>query len=415
MGEGEFPHLQLATRNSQSEALMETFPAIFIGGPPHSGKSVLTYSLTQELRRRKVEHYVLRACPDGEGDWANEAAQQVVRTIRVKGAFTREFVENICRDLANRHLPLLVDVGGRPTPEQEVIFSYCTHCILLTKDEASRAEWLDLAERHAIIVIADITSALEGESYIIERGPVLRGVITGLHRGTTARGPVFDALVEKVASIFDYDREELRRMHYALSPVENIIDLDRLAGYFGLPDYGARWEPHHLQRVFDELPFQSPMALYGRGPNWLYAAIAVRLHPQPLYQFDVRLGWVKPPALTWGLPSERSPVQVEIVKRPDHTRLEFKLTRAYIDYRTEASQVRIPLLPFDQGIVLSGKLPLWLWTALALAYKDALWLAVYQPQWKDKALVITSRADEPIVGDYVISPPVSITPNPTRV
>ncbi|HDN79334.1 MAG TPA: hypothetical protein ENG33_02555, partial [Chloroflexi bacterium] len=54
--------------------------------------------------------------------------------------------------------------------------------------------------------------------------------------------------------------------------------------------------------------------------------------------------------------------------------------------------------------VLSGKLPLWLWTALALAYKDALWLAVYQPQWEDKALVIASRTDKPTVGDYVISP-----------
>jgi len=388
---------------------METFPAIFIGGPPHSGKSVLTYSLTQELRRRKVEHYVLRACPDGEGDWAQEAAQQVVRTIRVKGAFTREFVDAICRDLANRHLPLLVDVGGRPTPEQEAIFSYCTHCILLTKDEASRAEWLALAERHAVIVIADITSALEGESYIVQKSPILRGVITGLHRGTTARGPVFDALVERVASVFDFDRDELRRMHYALSPVENVIDLDRLAKHLGLPDYGARWEPHHLQQIFDELPFQSPMALYGRGPNWLYAAIAVRLYPQPLYQFDVRLGWVEPPTLTWGSPSPKGPLQVEVVQRPDHIRLEFKLTRAYVDYRTEIPQVRIPPLTPDQGIVLSGKLPLWLWTALAIAYRDALWLAVYQPQWGDKALVIASRTEKPEVGNYVVSPPSSIT------
>ncbi len=388
---------------------METFPAIFIGGPPHSGKSVLTYSLTQELRRRRVEHYVLRACPDGEGDWAQEAAQQVVRTIRVKGAFTKEFVENICQDLANRHLPLLVDVGGRPTPEQEVIFSYCTHCILLTKDEASRTEWLALADRYAVIVIADITSALEGESYLVQESPVLRGVITGLHRGSTARGPVFEALVERVASIFDFDRDELRRMHYALSPVENVVDLDRLAKYFGLPDYGARWEPHHLKRIFDELPFQSPLALYGRGPNWLYAAIAVHLHPQPLYQFDVRLGWIRPPVLVLGTPSPKSPVQTEVIKRPGHLRLEFRLTRAYVDYHTEAFGIIIPQVPPGQGIVLSGKLPLWLWTALALAYRDALWLAVYQPQWGDKALVIASQTEKPTVGDYVVSPPPSIT------
>ena len=58
---------------------MELFPAVMIGGPPHSGKSVLAYSLSQALRARQVAHYVLRAFPDGEGDWANEADQAMVR------------------------------------------------------------------------------------------------------------------------------------------------------------------------------------------------------------------------------------------------------------------------------------------------------------------------------------------------
>jgi len=47
---------------------MNQFPALMIGGPPHSGKSVLAYSLTQALRARQIDHYLLRACPDGEGD-----------------------------------------------------------------------------------------------------------------------------------------------------------------------------------------------------------------------------------------------------------------------------------------------------------------------------------------------------------
>lgn len=71
---------------------MTTLPAIAIGGPPHSGKSVLTYSLTQLLREQKIEHYVLRACPDGEGDWSNEAAPERVLAIRQKGQFTETFI-----------------------------------------------------------------------------------------------------------------------------------------------------------------------------------------------------------------------------------------------------------------------------------------------------------------------------------
>src|SRR5438552_6610469 len=50
--------------------LFHSLPAILIGGPPHTGKSVLTYSLSQALRKRSIEHYVIRASPDGEGDWS---------------------------------------------------------------------------------------------------------------------------------------------------------------------------------------------------------------------------------------------------------------------------------------------------------------------------------------------------------
>ncbi len=393
---------------------MELFPAIVIGGPPHSGKSVLTYSLTQALRARGVEHYVLRAAPDGEGDWAYEAARETVRLLRFKGAFTPAFVDHICRSLANRHLPLLVDVGGRPSTEQERIFDYCTHAILLTRDPASHATWLDLVERHALPLIADLTSQLTGETRITDAGPVLRGVITGLKQdtplwpppsGRKQRGsPVFDALVARVAAIFAYDADELRHMHRAMAPVELVIEVDRLLRTLGILDAEPRWKPADLPRVLEYLPRQTPLGLYGRGPNWMYAALALHAYPAPLYQFDVRLGWVIPPDLELGTPPSQAPLLARAFARPDHMRVEFALTRAYLDY-DEAQGLIIPPPPQDRGLVLSGKLPLWLWTALALTYRDVPWLAVYQPQWGDRALVIRSHTAEPQLGTFVVSPP----------
>lgn len=384
---------------------MELFPAVLIGGPPHSGKSVLAYSLTQVLRRRGVEHYVLRAYPDGEGDWANEADQELVRRIRIKGQGTPEWIAHICRDIANRHLPLIVDVGGLPTPWQEAVFDRCTHAILLTKDEASHDAWRSMIARHGLILLADLRSQLQGESTVTIAegnafGPVLRGTITGLERGTTASGPVFDALVDRLAALFAYDREELRLTHCTLAPIETVIDLDRLARTLRVDP--TNWEPHHLPQVLDYLPKATPLGFYGRGPNWLYAAAASLAYPAPFYQFDVRLGWVASPTLHLGLPAADAPLQAHLQPRADHTRLTFVIPEAYLDYG-EAEGLTVPPVPLDQGLVLSGKLPLWLWTALAITYRDVPWLAVYQPQWGDQAIVVSSHTPKWPPGHRVAS------------
>ena len=142
---------------------MNRYPAVVIGGPPHSGKSVLIYSLSQALRKHQSDHYVLRACPDGEGDWANEADQVLVRTLRVKGEWSPQWVESMCRDIEQRHLPLLVDIGGKPTLEQEQMLDCCTHSILLTKDSDSYTEWQQRLARHGLLPVAELTSAVEGE------------------------------------------------------------------------------------------------------------------------------------------------------------------------------------------------------------------------------------------------------------
>jgi CRISPR-associated protein Csx3 len=386
---------------------MELFPAVLIGGPPNSGKSVLTYNLTQALRERGIQHYVVRAAPDGEGDWVSEADPRVVRTIKVPRTWTVAWVEHVCESLARRPLPLIVDVGGRPTAWQECIFDYCTHAILLTPDDSAHAAWLEMVDRHNLRWIADLRSELHGVDRVTESQPLLRGTIAGLEWGRRIGGPVFEPLVERIARLFAYAPDELRRSHLLSAPVENAIDLDRLARTLGVPFTGdkAVWEPHHLRQLFDYLPEATPLGLYGRGPNWLYAAAALLAHPEPFHQFDARLGWVRPPALRLGAPPVDAPVQVHPQPRRDHTHLAFTLAKAYLDY-TEAEGLLTNPVPPGQGVVLSGKLPLWLYTALALAYAPrASWLAVYQPHWGDEAIVVYTRTAEPALGDRVVSPP----------
>ncbi len=380
---------------------MELFPAVLIGGPPDSGKSVLTANLTQALRERGVQHYVLRACPDGEGDWTHTADQALVRTILVPRRWTPAFVEHICRDLERRHLPLIVDVGGKPTPWQEAIFDQCTHAILLTLDDISRATWLDRVTRHGLLPLADIKSDLQGESRLLEEHPVLRGILAGMERGARLQAPLFDALTGRLVHLFARDAQALRQAHLNAAPVETVIDLDRLARTLDVPhrEEQAAWEPRHLPAVLDYLPEAVPLGLYGRGPNWLYAALALLSAPASFVQFDVRLGWVRATALRVGTPDPAAPLQIQCHESPDYVHVKGILPAAYLDY-SQLEMLAVPPVPAGFGVVLSGKLPHWLYTSLALTYRAVPWLAVYQPQL-GCALVVYSADEGRVIGDCI--------------
>ncbi|MCX7839381.1 MAG: CRISPR-associated protein Csx3 [Anaerolineae bacterium] len=365
---------------------MNLLPAVVIGGPPHAGKSVLAYSLTRALRARDIPHYVLRAYPDGEGDWANESDQELVRAIRIKGFGSPEWIACINRDIDRRHLPLIVDVGGKPTAWQESVLAHCTHAIVLARDETSRAEWIARIERYGLILLADVYSDLNGQDELRERTPILRGTLAGLERGQVARGALFDALVERLATLFAYSSDELRTLHLARAPAELVLELHRLGKTLNALDDKGDWMPVALPRVLDYLPAGQSLALYDRAPNWLYAALALLARPAPLYQFDVRLGWVAPPTLTLGTPPDDSPVTTRLTLHTDYARLECQVRESYLDYN-EAEGLVMPTVPSRTPLILSGKLPLWLWTALALTYADVPWLGVYQPQLNGAVIV----------------------------
>jgi len=277
---------------------MNQFPALMIGGPPHSGKSVLAYSLTQALRARQIDHYLLRACPDGEGDWSTEADQGMVQILRPKGVFNAVFVAQIHQAIQGRLLPLLVDVGGQPRPDQEVILAACSHAILIAADAAGLATWRALAQRLNIPVIAELISSLtDPDARWSDTTTPLRGRIFGLERGQHVAGPVVQQLVDVVATHLALPTAGIRRLYLAMAPVEMAVDLDRVALKLGLQING-RWLPSEILPILQYLSTDVPLAIYGRGTVWLYAALALRSWPTAFYQFDPRLGWVQPLPIT---------------------------------------------------------------------------------------------------------------------
>lgn len=387
-----------------SQMTFNPLPAVVIGGPPHSGKSVLAYSLTQALRAQDVEHYVLRAYPpDYEGDWFLACDQEQVRHLRLKGAQSEAWLPLVQRDIARRHLPLIVDLGGLPTPEQEALLDVCTHGILLTPDDVTREQWRARFERHGLVLLADIHSVLDGETQLEAQEPLLIGVLAGLERGRQACGPTFEALVERLRQLFTRAAHGLRRQHLEAAPVELAVDVDGMARALGRD--ARAWRPEDLPAILDYLPEGRPLALYGRGPNWLYAAVAIHALPAAFHLFDVRLGWIESPALASGERLADAPLHARVARIPQGQVVTFQLVDAYLDL-AGAQDLRAPFADGEGGVVLNGKLPHWLWCALARAYRVAWhtretpWLALFQPQTQG-AVVIASRVPDPTVGTRI--------------
>ena len=381
--------------------MVNLLPAVLIGGPPHAGKSVLTYNLTQALRKRNVDHYVLRACPDGEGDWSQEIDQRSVSRIRIKGDWTAEFVKNICRDLERRHFPLLVDAGGRLEEWQTGILRYCTHSLLLLHpdDERTAGFWRQLVATHSLLPLAQLYSAVNGASTIAAKTPVIEGTLVGLNRNTFIEGPLFDLLVERIISLFtSYSSEELRRGHLDSAPGE-VVDLDAYIQTWA--PQSKRWELPMLGRLLAGIPQNTPLAIYGRGTNWLYAALALHTQASPFYQFDSRLGWVTPLPIRFGsskIPELHIPPPEE---DKNFTLLNVHPANDHIDYE-RLEHAEFPVISRERGLILSGKLPLWLVTALVRLYDGAglPWIACYSPPLGG-AVIVSSHIDTYVLGDIV--------------
>jgi CRISPR-associated protein Csx3 len=406
-------------------------PAILVGGPPHAGKSTLTYNLTRELRRCAIPHYVFRASAENEGDWFMEGNEDTVRQIQLRiwdyRHWTEIFREFVGRDLANRYLPLIVDLGGRPHSEDDGIFRVCTHSVLLHKDgeeEASR-EWLHYAGTNGLRPLADLRSQQQGIELLTTEKPVITGTITtGVNRGDRMRGPAFRALVKSIGQLFlSFPPDELEKFHLdQLEHPEYVVrlprELRRLAPDLldtDEPDIQQRcqclerenaelsldnvaWTQDLLQPLLDKVA-QTAMAVYGRAPAWVYGALALRAETQPFYQFDARIGWVTPPLLPAGAPgpSSGSPITIKDDRCNDEYIIFIHPVHNYLDYR-EANKLVFPEPPPGHGVIVTGKLPLWLFTALARFYaqRNVPWIALNDARDNRPVVISSQVATHPI-------------------
>lgn len=180
-------------------------------GPPRSGKSCMREGLKQAIKNipGAPYPYVITACPDGEGAWFQETANrdsEKARELKTDykqsvGGFSPEFVQRIAESVTNCTLPMtLVDIGGIPSKENEVICASATHAIILAGDMSKVPEWREFCSKLGIKVIAEIHSDYHGQTdEVLTLGDdeVWKGSVHYLERGEpVAERPTIKKLAE---------------------------------------------------------------------------------------------------------------------------------------------------------------------------------------------------------------------------
>ena len=380
--------------------MVQLLPAVLIGGPPHAGKSVLLYNLTHALYERGIRHHAIRACPDGEGNWFQEGHAETVSLIRVhnKSTWSDAFRQRIRADVEHRRLPFLVDMGGHPGEADIPLFRLCTHALLLLRADKpdSTQLWHQMTIEAQLCPLAQLYSQQIGTSTLTSLTPSLEGTLTGLERQakTLRENPVFDALVEHIASLFkSYSLEDVEQLALSEAPTKPVLNLPiALRAY---TTTSIQWQPEMLSPFLHSLPKDTPLSVHGWGPNWLYAALAAHATQQPFYQFDPKLpfGWIQPLCVSLG-EVKFSPIAIEKQMFPDMTILSLTFPSGRLEY-IQPDPLLFPPVPAEKGLILDGPLPYWLLTALVRLYINSgiAWIGIHHVQQDNHktAIVVYSR------------------------
>ncbi len=339
-----------------------------------------------------------------EGNFSQESDPHIIEKFRVKGKWSPEYVQRICQTLQHRHLPFLLDMGGRPGDADTALFQQCTHAVLLLKTEEPEASqlWSRLLSEHNVQLLARLHSQLEGNSVLNSLELPIEGNLVGLLRGKDVRvqGPVFEALVECISTLFkSYSIDELEQTIFEQAPSE-LLNL-----YNFVPSTGL-WDHSRLPTFLQSLPTDLSFSVYGRAPNWVYTALATHIESHyPLYLYAQRSpsGWLQPVPIRPG--AVQSPdLQLTQHHSEDMSLFEIQVLTEHLDY-FQPEPFLFPSIQPGKGLILSGKLPQWLLTALARFYKEqgALWLAFFEPRFS-KSVVTYSRTSLYQPGDLVEFP-----------
>lgn len=155
------------TNISKAEKENTSSKVIAFTGSSNCGKSVLARALISELKKLKSinfqnDYYLIRACPDGEGDWFGDLLKDEYKVFRIKKVFDITFVKEIVKSINKQKeykKLIFIDCGGKISKENQNIFNICTHSILVYKDKKEFDHWAGALKICGVNILAVIKSS----------------------------------------------------------------------------------------------------------------------------------------------------------------------------------------------------------------------------------------------------------------
>ena len=381
-------------------------------GPPHSGKSVFIANLIDKL---PTDAYtIIRACPDGEGNWSNNKNQNETSIVRKKGKFTESFIEDACKVIDNQtNKIVLVDVGGIMSKENKQVFEHCDSFVVLSSDEKKKKEWLNFGEELGLECLGCLDSSLEGQEEIYSRQPYLQGRIVGLERGEVLENSrVINAIVSDIVQKSRYGEKTKRENTNFIGTMIDDTELGFALGYGkeiltedGTPIKQVKWIEEALPEIYKNIQKKiSPeqvVRINGIRANFVLSAICKALRKngiQDISTFDARTKQYIP---IKSLPKKRGIKQTEglvynIIENRENIFMDIDITKEQYSLE-DYERCMLPRIKENKNLYVSGRMPLWLLASISSSY-DSNRIFTFQP---GKGFTCISSIDEKELGAIV--------------
>lgn len=189
--------------------------AILIGGPPDSGKSILSNAIRRALvtKYSSARLFLHRANWDGQGNWSYESpnaelTEQLVLGFDAKlhwhpeaAKLVPQYFQSQATAITNLRKVrdvVFVDVGGVPQPEKQPVVEACSHYMIISRQPEAIPDWHQLCAQK-LSCLSVIHSEADVEFACLSSSPPeFRIGLKDLSEAST----IPDALLKLVAKTF---------------------------------------------------------------------------------------------------------------------------------------------------------------------------------------------------------------------